>query len=87
MSHGLSRRSLWSRSWPASTSRALLCPEGPCDQYESPSRTSALSAARHLFPRTEDTHVTCPESAVLKGSIVVSFDIEGSPCVLRGPVN
>ena len=58
--------------------------KGPCDQYESPSwACTAPSTARHLFLRNQDAHVTWPESPALVGSLVASFDIEGSPCVLK----
>ena len=54
--------------------------EGPGDQYESPAWTcTAPSTARHLYYRTGDMCVTWPESAILAGSLVASFDIEGSP--------
>ena len=60
--------------------------EGPCDQYESPSWTcTALFTACHFSHRTGDIAVTWPESPELVGSLVVRFDIEGSPCVLEGP--
>ena len=54
--------------------------EGPGDQYESPAWTcTAPSTARHLYYRTGDMCVTWPESAILAGSLVASFDIQGSP--------
>ena len=60
--------------------------EGPGDQYELPSWTcTAPRPSRHLSQHTGDVCVTGPESAVLVGSLVASFDIEGSPCVLEGP--
>ena len=60
--------------------------EGPGNQYELPSWTcTALFTARHFSDRTGDTAVTWPESPELVGSLVVNFDIEGSPCVLKAP--
>ena len=60
--------------------------KGPCDQYESPSWTcTAPSTARHLSHHTRDIAVTWPESAVLMRSLVANLDIEGPPCVLKGP--
>ena len=60
--------------------------EGPGDQYELPSWTcTAPHPSRQLLLHTTDVFFTWPESAILVGSLVASFDIEGSPCVLEGP--
>ena len=60
--------------------------EGPCDEYELPFWTcTAPRPSRHLSQHTGDVCVTGPASAVLVGSLVASFDIEGCLYVLKGP--
>ena len=46
---------------------------------------TALFTARHFSHRTGDMCVAWPESPELVGSLVVRFDIEGCPCVLKAP--